>query len=241
MRYFLVVVVALQCANFASADTLPLTGKDVVLMLRMGYSSDEIVRDLSIKHFVGPLDADSETQIRDLNGSETLLHALKTGQFDATEDQLARAEQQSAAAKAVAEDVTPQERTLPSAKIGRRRPANIQVEKAQPQTGRERIVDLEIGQPLDLRQFNGPNVRVVVDGTDASDVMITLFHPRRLRAVRGGNIASEDELSAAPGQTAIKVKKQNNSLVYRWGRTNLVYVDSMDAAQNHVKLAIVSE
>jgi len=61
MRRFLSVVIALQCAHLAIAGTVPLTGKDIVLMLRMGYSNEDIVRDLEAKHFVGPLDANSES------------------------------------------------------------------------------------------------------------------------------------------------------------------------------------
>src|SRR5262249_21915891 len=54
MRRFLSIAIALQYAHLAIAGTSPLTGKDVVLMLRMGYSTEDIVRDLEAKHFVGP-------------------------------------------------------------------------------------------------------------------------------------------------------------------------------------------
>jgi len=46
MRHFLLVVIALQCAQLATASTVPLTGKDIVLMLRVGYSTEDVEREL---------------------------------------------------------------------------------------------------------------------------------------------------------------------------------------------------
>ena len=54
MRRFLAIAIAFQCARFATAGTLPLTGKDVVLMLKLGYSTETILRDLNARHFGGP-------------------------------------------------------------------------------------------------------------------------------------------------------------------------------------------
>src|SRR5947208_2906427 len=95
MRHFLPVVIALQCAHLATAGTLPLTGKDIVLMLRMGYSTEDVERELEAKHFVCPLDANSEGEIRDLNGSSQLLDTLKSGRLNATKDEVAQAEQKN--------------------------------------------------------------------------------------------------------------------------------------------------
>jgi hypothetical protein len=91
---------AFQCARLATAGTLPLTGNDIVLMLRMGYSTENIVRDLNSKHFVGPLDPSSEAQIRQLNASPKLLDDLKSGRFDATTDQKTQAQQKIEAVNA---------------------------------------------------------------------------------------------------------------------------------------------
>lgn len=240
MRHFLAIAIALQCAHLATAGALPLTGKDVVLMLRMGYSSEDIVRDLSIKHFVGPLDSDSEAQIRQLNGSATLLQGLKDGQFGATKEELTQAEQKSATTNAAVEDQPREQLALQRhGGVGTHSAGSIRHGRAQGHANRQELIDLEVGQRLDLRQFNGPNIQVIVNGIDMSDVLFTLVHPRRMRMVSGGNVA--DDLSAAPGQTSIRVKKENNSVVCRWGRMKLVYIDAMDTAQNHVKLGIVSE
>ena len=239
MRRFLSIAIALQCTRLAVAGTSPLTGKDVVLMLRMGYSTEDIVRDVEAKHFVGPVDANSEAQIRKLDGTSELLDTLKCGQFDATKEEVAQAEQKSAAVSAEAEGQ--QQLASHSEGDGKNRPRPSQNRKAKPYADKTRTVDLEIGQPLDLRMFNGPNVRVIVNGVEMSEIVITLIHPRRMRIVEGRNVSSGYDLSAAPGQTSIRVKKENDSLVYQWGRTRVVYLDAIDTPPNHVRLGVISE
>jgi hypothetical protein len=239
MRRFLSIAIALQCTHFATAGTLPLTGKDIVLMLRMGYSTEDIVRDLEARHFAGPLDANSEAEIRDLNGSSKLLDTLKSGRFNATKEEVAQAEQKSAATSEEAEG-QPQPASQ-SGRIGKDHSGPNQNRKAKAHADKSQTVDLEIGQPLDLREFNGPNVRLIVNGIEMSEIVITLVHPRQMRIVDGQNVSSGYGLSAAPGQTSIRIKRENNSLVYRWGRTKVVYLDEIDTPQNHVRLGVTSE
>lgn len=239
MRRFLPVVIALQCAHLASAGTLPLTGKDIVLMLRMGYSIEDVERELEAKHFVGPLDANSEGEIRDLYGSSQLIDTLKSGRLNATKEEVAQAEQKSAATSAEAE-AQPQP-TSQSGGAGKNRSGPSQNRKAKLHANKSQTVDLEIGQTLNLREFNGPNVRVIVNGIEMSEIVITLVHPRRMGIVEGRNVSSGYDLSAAPGQTSIRIKKENNSLVYQGGRIKVVYVDAIDTPQNHVRLGVISE
>lgn len=241
MRGLFFIAMGLVCTHLALAGSAPLTGKDVVLMLRMGYSPQDIVRDLEAKHFVGPLDANSEAQIRELDGSSKLLDSLKSGQFDATKDEVAQAEQKSAAASAEAKAEAQQQATSPDQRIEKHPLARNQNRKANPFANKARTVDLEIGQPLNLREFNGPNVQVIVNGIEMSEIVVTLVHPRRMRIVEGRNVVSSNDFSAAPGQTSIRIKKENNSLVYQWGRTKVVYLDAMDTPPNHVRLGVISE
>ena len=208
-------------------------------MLRMGYSSDDIVRDLEAKHFVSPVDANSEAQIRGLNGTSKLLDTLKSGQFDATKEEVAQAEQKSATISAEAEG-QPQLASQ-SEGDGKRRPGPSQNRKAKPYADKTRTVDLEIGQPLNLREFNGPNVRLIVNGIEMSEIVITLVHPRRMGIVEGRNVSSGYDLSAAPGQTSIRVRKENDSLVYQSGRIRVMYLDAIDTPPNHVRLSVISE
>ena len=239
MRRFLSIAIALQCTHLAVAGMLPLTGKDIVLMLRMGYSNEDIVRDLEARHFVGPLDANSEAQIRNLNGSSKLLDTLKSGRLNATNEEVAQAEQKSAATSAETEGQ--QQQTSQSGVIGKHRSVPSQNRDARLHADKLQTVDLEIGQPLNLREFNGPNVRLIVNGIEMSEIVITLVHPRQMRIVEGQNVSSGYNLSAAPGQTSIRIKRENNSLVYRWGRTKVVYLDEIETPQNHVRLGVISE
>src|SRR6185312_3810770 len=132
MRHFLPVVIALQCAHLATASTVPLTGKDIVLMLRMGYSTEDVVRELEAKHFVGPLDTNSEAQIRNLNGSAKLLDTLKSGQLNATKEEVAQAEQKSAATSAEAEASAQPQPTSQSGGVAKQRSGPSQNGKAKP-------------------------------------------------------------------------------------------------------------
>jgi hypothetical protein len=241
MRHFLSIAIALQCTYLAVAGTSPLTGKDIVLMLRMGYSTEDIVRDLEAKHFVGPLDASSEAEIRDLNGSSQLLDTLKSGRVNATKEEVAQAEQKTAVISAEAEASPQPQPTSLSGGVGKYRSGPSQNRKAKLHADKSQTVDLEIGQPLNLREFNGPNVRVIVNGIEMSEIVITLVHPRRMGIVEGRNVSSGYDLSAAPGQTSIRIKRENNSLVYQGGRIKVVYLDAIDTPQNHVRLAVISE
>jgi hypothetical protein len=240
MRHFLSIAIALQCTYLAVASTSPLTGKDIVLMLRMGYSTEDIVRDLEAKHFVGPLDASSEAEIRDLNGSSQLLDTLKSGRVNATKEEVAQAEQKTAVISAEAEASPQPQPTSLSGGVGKYRSGPSQNRKAKLHADKSQTVDLEIGQPLNLREFNGPNVRLIVNGIEMSEIVITVVHPRQMR-IDGRNVSSGYDLSAAPGQTSIRIKRENNSLVYRWGRTKVVYLDAIDTPQNHVRLGVISE
>src|SRR5438552_8581235 len=166
MRRFLGIAMAFQCARFATAGTLPLTNKDIVLMLRMGYSTEDILRDLNAKHFAGPLDSNSEAQIRQLSGSSNLLDVLKSGQFDATADQLTQAQQKIAVANAASEELAQQQRiALQNSDRGKSASTQVQRWKERPQA-EPKIIDLQIGQMLDLREFDGPNMRVGILAVD---------------------------------------------------------------------------
>jgi hypothetical protein len=242
MRRFLFIAIAFQYTHLAIAGTSPLTGKEIVLMLRMGYSSEEIVRDLETKHFVAPLDANAEAQIRELDGTSKLLDTIKSGGCDATKEEVAQAEQKSVAASVEAK-AEPQAQAA-SQRQGDGKHGGLglrQNGKPRSYPGKTRSVDLEIGQPLNLRMFNGPNVQLIVNGVEMSEIVITLVHPRRMRIVEGGNVSSGDNLSAAPGETSIRIKKENNSLVYQWGRSRVVYLDAIDTPSNHIRLGVISQ
>lgn len=76
---------------------LPLTAKDVGLMLRMGYSTSVIEKELSVRHFADTLDSFKEAQLIQAGGTSELLIALKSGAYSVPPEEIARAQEEIAA------------------------------------------------------------------------------------------------------------------------------------------------
>ena len=82
MRFPFSGVLILAFVALALAGNLqPLTQKDVSLMLRSGYSSDAVERELATRHFIGTLDAAGEKSLAQSGASPTLISRLKSGGF----------------------------------------------------------------------------------------------------------------------------------------------------------------
>jgi thiol-disulfide isomerase/thioredoxin len=81
----------------ASAKPLPLTAKDVSLMLRGGYSSPSVMRELSSRHFADTVDAAKETMLVQAGATPDLLNALKAGTYSVSAEEIARAREELAA------------------------------------------------------------------------------------------------------------------------------------------------
>jgi nucleoredoxin len=82
MRFLLSAVILFVCACSGLAGNLaPLSLKDVSLMLRGGYSSDAVERELVTRHFIGTLDANSENTLAQAGASPALISGLKSGAF----------------------------------------------------------------------------------------------------------------------------------------------------------------
>lgn len=88
---FAFAVVAL-CTVFANG--LPLTAKDVGLMLRSGYSNSSVMRELSTRHFVGGLDPADEASLRKAGASAELIAQLTDGSYALAAVDSAKAQQQ---------------------------------------------------------------------------------------------------------------------------------------------------
>lgn len=68
------------CASISFAGNLaPLTVKNISLMLRSGYSTDAVQREVVNRHFMGPLDAAGERALTSAGASADLIAALKSG------------------------------------------------------------------------------------------------------------------------------------------------------------------
>ena len=83
MRRHLLFVLVLVGAAFGTliGRSLPLTLKEVTLMLRSGYSSDTVQQELSVRHLAEPIDAAAEKTLKDAGATPALIEAIKSGSY----------------------------------------------------------------------------------------------------------------------------------------------------------------
>jgi nucleoredoxin len=82
MRFPFAAALSIGLVSIALAGNLPpLTFKDVSLMLRSGYSSDAVEREIATRHFMGTLDATGEKNLVQAGASPALINGLKSGAF----------------------------------------------------------------------------------------------------------------------------------------------------------------
>src|SRR3954468_16165514 len=82
MRLSILTALVAASVSFGFAGNLPpLTQKDISLMLRSGYSSDAVEREIAARHFIGTLDANAEKNLIQAGGSPALISKLKSGAF----------------------------------------------------------------------------------------------------------------------------------------------------------------
>jgi hypothetical protein len=78
-------------------------------MLRSGYSSDAVLRELAARHFAGAFDTTVEEQLKRAGANESLLNALRAGSYTATAAEISAAKERLVATtkqKPAAEPVT---------------------------------------------------------------------------------------------------------------------------------------
>ena len=81
----------------AVAGTLPLKANEVGLMLRAGYSSDAVIRELATRHFADVFDSTVEEKLKRAGASDSLLNALRTGSYAATKSEISAAREKGIA------------------------------------------------------------------------------------------------------------------------------------------------
>ena len=98
MRYRVLapLVCVLLSILVARATQLPLTIKEISLMLRSGYSSNAIMQELSIRYFAEKLDVEKEKTLLQAGASAELITALKSGRYSLSSEQMTIAQQQIA-------------------------------------------------------------------------------------------------------------------------------------------------
>ena len=80
----------------AQAGQLPMTAKDVGLMLRAGYSSNALMQELSARYFADTLDEAKEKALLQAGASAELINALKSGTYSLSAEKMVAAQQQMA-------------------------------------------------------------------------------------------------------------------------------------------------
>ena len=104
-RLFLSLLVAMTAFSDLPSRTLPLTIKEVTLMLRAGYSSESVQRELSIRRFADSCDAVAEKALQDAGAASALIDAIKNGSYaiSPAEAQAAQTELAAQAARRASE------------------------------------------------------------------------------------------------------------------------------------------
>lgn len=167
----LLVLVFLLTATVGSVNgrALPLTLKDVCLMLRSGYSSEAVQRELSVRHLAETCDAAGETALRGAGASPSLIDAIKSGAYQTSRtDALAALEQRTAQAQRQALE------TERLRKMNSLYQAQRARERAAPRSAelRPAVADLVRG---DLVYWNNGSMARFDDETFASKKLIALY------------------------------------------------------------------
>ncbi len=89
---FLLSILSLSILH-ASGESLPMTAKDVGLMLRSGYSSSAVMRELSQRHFVGKIDYEQENLLVKSGASPELIMEINKGTYALPPEQSEKAEE----------------------------------------------------------------------------------------------------------------------------------------------------
>ena len=66
-------------------------------MLRSGYSSDAVLRELATRHFADTFDSTVEEQLKRAGASDSLLNAMRTGSYAATASEISAAKEKAIA------------------------------------------------------------------------------------------------------------------------------------------------
>lgn len=96
MRLPLVIFLLLASVCGAICGPMPLTAKEIGLMLRSGYSSDAVLRELSARHFADSFDSTVEKQLVQSGANQSLIDALRSGAYQLSPSEMAAAKEKLA-------------------------------------------------------------------------------------------------------------------------------------------------
>jgi nucleoredoxin len=78
------------------AGQMPLTVKDISLMLRSGYSNNAILKELAVRHFADTLDEPKQNTLLQAHASDELVTALQSGKYSLSPAGVAAAQEKIA-------------------------------------------------------------------------------------------------------------------------------------------------
>src|SRR5438309_12129434 len=97
MRFLLVTFLLGASACRAICGPMPLTAKEIGLMLRSGYSSEAVMRELSARHFADSFDSTEEIQLAQYRENQSLIDALPSRAYRLSPSTMAAAQEKVAA------------------------------------------------------------------------------------------------------------------------------------------------
>lgn len=128
LRLFAILTLSLISIFVASARQLPLTLKEISLMLRSGFSSDAIIHDLGKRRFAETVDDSAATTLLKAGASPALILALKSGSYSLAPEEATKAKQEleaEAKRRAVLAEESRRFNTLYQDKLAQERAAEI--------------------------------------------------------------------------------------------------------------------
>jgi nucleoredoxin len=84
MRPVVFLILALILASLAQAGPRPLTNREIILMLRTGFSSESVLAEIVQRHVAEPLDPATKKSLSQLGATQPLIAALESNAFAAT-------------------------------------------------------------------------------------------------------------------------------------------------------------
>jgi hypothetical protein len=96
--------------------------------------------------------------------------------------------------------------------------------------------DVKIGQRIKLRDMEGPNVQLIVNGVDQFDVSVTVVDYEHMRFVRTNGKYGYQQ----PGITneQFKIADRGRTRIFHRGDCSVYYVPDMNTRMNHAKVEV---
>jgi nucleoredoxin len=93
VRFLLVIFLFLVSVCRAICGPMPLTAKEIGLMLRSGYSGQAVMRELSARHFADSFDSTVEKQLVQSGANQSLIDALRSGAYRLSPSEMSAAKE----------------------------------------------------------------------------------------------------------------------------------------------------